>query len=141
MKAGCFVLNGDETTYEKEEGRLITKSYRIERSAFAEVFVEILLTIVFQRLKEVIWNQVLFPENLFDVVSQASYLRSTWRDKERTVQVDQAKSGPYLDPVLFTKLSRKSASSSFPNNDGGCFHICSLLQGFDTALFIAILRR
>jgi hypothetical protein len=29
----------------------------------------------------------------------------------------------------------------FPNNDGCCFHIRSLLQGFDAALFISILRR
>ncbi len=141
MKAGCFVLNGVETIYEKEEGRLITKYCKGQRSAFVEVFVKILLTIVFLRLKEVIWNQVLFPENLFDVVSQASHLRNTWRDQERTAQVDQAESVPFLNAVLFTKLSRKSPSSLFPNNDGGCFHILSLLQGFDNALFISILRR
>ena len=120
---------------------MITKFYRSQRSAFAEMFVEILPVIVFQRFKEVIWNQVLFPENLFDAVSQASYLRSMWSDEERTAQVDQGERVSCLDSIFFTKFRRKSPSTLFPYNDGCCFHIRSLFQGFDTDLFIPILRR
>lgn len=120
---------------------MITKYQKVQRSAFAEMFVEVLPVIVFQRFKEVIWNQVLFPKNLFDAVSQASHLRNTWSDKERTAQVDQGERVSCLDSIFFTKLSRKSPSTLFPYNDGCCLHIRSLFQGSDTGLFIPILRR
>lgn len=120
---------------------MITKCQEVQRSAFAEMFVEILLPIVFQRFKEIVWSQVLFPNNLFDSVSQASYLRSKWSDEERTAQVDQGERVSCLDSIFFTKLRRKSPSTLFSYNDGCCFHIRSLFQGFDTDLFIPILRR
>lgn len=126
---------------EKEEGQVTTKHQKVQRSAFTEAFAEILLAIVFQRFKEIVWSQVLFQKNLFDSISRVSYLRNMWSDEERTVQVDQGECVSCLDSIFSSKLRRKSPSTLFANNDGCCFHIRSLFQGFNTDLFIPILRR